>query len=398
VTEPDPPKDFDDEDEDEDAPKKKKKPVKQPSPFKVLVLFSLLQDKSEAEMTAEDRATRERIRRLYAEILQSSTQGRPTRKQMDRLNKLLAAEVDRVSNAQLERFLKRQLASSGTMEVTEVKLDSQKEKEYHFRVRSKARPDTVRTWPHEMKLFFGLVKIPVKVGVGTVVYVIEDYIVAGIGAMIAMLLGTVITAFFIPNMMRKGTIDLLISKPIHRWALLLYKYIGGMSFMFIPTAVVVVGIWLALGLRSGLWGTNFLLTIPVLVLQFAIFYAVSTLVAVLTRSPILCILACCLVYAALWFIPKLEGWVKPFHEMDITPAWVYNSLDTTRKVLPRYKDLDLLNSQLIAADLLPKDEAVRRTIDKSVEEIDWGQSLAVTFGYIGIMIALACWRFSVKDY
>ena len=44
----------------------------------------------------------------------------------------------------------------------------------------------------------------------------------------------------------------------------------------------------------------------------------------------------------------------------------------SRKVLPRYKDLDALNAQLIAKDLLPKDDVLRKTIDDRVSAIDWG--------------------------
>ena len=54
-------------------------------------------------------------------------------------------------------------------------------------------------------------------------------------------------------MLRKGTVDMLVVKPIHRVALLLYKYIGGLTFIFLNTVVAIGGVWLALGLRSGIW-------------------------------------------------------------------------------------------------------------------------------------------------
>ena len=50
------------------------------------------------------------------------------------------------------------------------------------------------------------------------------------------------------------------------------------------------GVWLVLALRSGVWDFSFLIVIPVLTFTFAILYAVSTLAAVLTRSPIVSIL------------------------------------------------------------------------------------------------------------
>src|SRR5204863_726439 len=118
-----------------------------------------------------------------------------------------------------------------------------------------------------------------------------------IGSLVTLLASIIITSFFIPNMLRKGTVDLLIVKPIHRWVLLVYKYVGGLTFVLLNTAVALGGIWLALGLRSGIWANTFLLMIFVYTFFFAILYAVSTLVAVMTRSAIATILLTC----AAWF-------------------------------------------------------------------------------------------------
>ena len=63
---------------------------------------------------------------------------------------------------------------------------------------------------------------------------------------VPLLYGVIITGFFIPNMLRKGTLDLLLVKPISRWTLLLYKYVGGLSFIFLNAAVAVIGIWRSL--------------------------------------------------------------------------------------------------------------------------------------------------------
>src|SRR5205807_8483806 len=82
----------------------------------------------------------------------------------------------------------------------------------------------------------------------------------------------------------------------------LYKYIGGLTFMLIVTGATVFGVWLAIGLRTGIWATGFLWVVPGLLFYFAILYSVSTCVGYLTRSPILAILATCtlwgLVYAS----------------------------------------------------------------------------------------------------
>src|SRR5262249_57372957 len=93
-------------------------------------------------------------------------------------------------------------------------------------------------------------------------------------------------------MWRKGRMELWLAKPVRRLSLLGYKYLGGLTFMFLTTTFLVFGLWIALGLRSGIWEPSFLLLIPILTFQFAMYYALSTFLAVLTRSAIVCLLGC----------------------------------------------------------------------------------------------------------
>ena len=138
----------------------------------------------------------------------------------------------------------------------------------------------------KLKIFFGAVTITRNTSLGFVLWLIEDQLINGLGSGVALLISMIITAFFIPNMLRKGSIDLLVSKPIGRSQLLIYKYIGGLTFIFLLSCVSIGGVWLVLAVRSGYWDPSFLVVIPVLTFTFAILYAVSTLVAVFTRSAI----------------------------------------------------------------------------------------------------------------
>jgi hypothetical protein len=379
-------------DEDDEEKDKGKKRV---SFFRMVTLLSLLQEKDLTRLSEEDRKLREKIERQGGDIV--GGKAIPNAKEIKKLREVLFRESENLTARQLERFLERMMGESGTLETKEVKLVSQKEGEYRFDVEAVAKPDAVRTWPHEVRFLFGAVPFG-RWGVGEFIFLVENYAVNGIGAAIAMLLGSIITAFFIPNMLRKGTVDLLISKPISRWSLLVYKYLGGMLFMLIPTTIVIIGTWAAFGLRSGFWGSGFLLSIPILILQFAIFYALSTLVAVFTRSPILCILVCC----GAWLLFFITGWAerlsKPDPGKEKDAGWVYSSSSTVRKLLPRYKDFDTLAGQLVAHDLLGKDSGMRRAVDQEAEGIHWPESLGVTLVYIALLLGVSCWWFSIKDY
>ncbi len=272
-------------------------------------------------------------------------------------------------------------------------------------------------WPHEPTLFFA---VPVKIWhgpVGEFVYFWENTIVNSLGASVALLISVVVTAFFIPNLLRRGTVDLLLVKPIRRSTLLVYKYIGGLVFMFLNTTLVVAGLWLILGLRTGMWGPGFLASIGVLTFQFAFYYAISTLFGVLTRSAIVSILMSCLG----WFLFSLvigqgyriidatrklpepiaahldEGEKKEAPPRPL-PEWVYTAADVIHAVTPRLHDLDALTDKLIAADTLPEYSPERKTAEKRVTDLHWGEAVGVTLLYIAVLLALACWRMETKEY
>ena len=194
-------------------------------------------------------------------------------------------EQKAVTDADMEAFLKNQFSLMAGMDATATRVSGVEEPTYAFDVTTTGG-SSVRGWPHTTKIFFGAVTITDDTSLGRVLYIIEDQIINGLGGAVALLIGLIITSFFIPNMLRKGSVDLFISKPIGRSQLLIYKYIGGLTFVFLISTFTIGGIWLVIALRSGFWDPSFLAVIPILTFTFAIVYAMSTLVAVFTRSAI----------------------------------------------------------------------------------------------------------------
>src|SRR5262249_43492493 len=205
------------------------------------------------------------------------------------------------------------------------------------------------------------------------------------------------------NMLSKGSIDLLISKPIGRAQLLIYKYVGGLTFIFLFSCVSIGGVWLVLALRSGYWDPSFLVVIPVLTFTFAILYAVSTLVAVFTRSPI----AAMLVTTGFAVFLYLVGQAKTIFDSlkadqeargtDNIPEWAFTLVDTLNNILPRYKDLDKLTSKLISTGTLTPAE-LRMSGLALLDYPSWAGTFGVSLAFIAVMLALSCWRFSRRDY
>jgi ABC-2 type transport system permease protein len=97
-------------------------------------------------------------------------------------------------------------------------------------------------------------------------------------------------ASFIPSMTDKGTVDLILSKPLSRVNILLSKYLGAVIFVGISLVYFIGAIWLILSLKSGFWNFNFLITIVSLTFSFAVMYSIVVLIGLTTQSSVIAIL------------------------------------------------------------------------------------------------------------
>lgn len=121
-----------------------------------------------------------------------------------------------------------------------------------------------------------------------------DKFVLSIGLLIAIL----VTSNFIPETFLPGSLNLLMSKPISRWGLLLAKFAGGCAFVSLCAVYLFVGLWLWLGIQMNIWDRGILWAIPLYIVVFAIYYSVSTFIGVYSRSAILSIVVTGVFWAA----------------------------------------------------------------------------------------------------
>jgi len=97
-------------------------------------------------------------------------------------------------------------------------------------------------------------------------------------------------ASFIPSMLEKGNIDLLLSKPVSRTKIILAKFSGGVLLIFLSLIYLIGFVWLILSLKSGYWNITFLYSIFWLTLSFAIIYSIIILTGLISQSTVLSII------------------------------------------------------------------------------------------------------------
>ena len=150
----------------------------------------------------------------------------------------------------------------------------------------KVNADGVRVVSGEVSLGFGTVTLPVGRHRDDAVKFVQLWVAGAIADTLGVLMALLWTAGFLPTFLEPQHASVLLAKPAPRWSILLGKYLGVVGFVALQAVLFVGGTWLALGVRTGVWTGEYWLAVPLLVVNFGIFYAVSAFLAVATRSTI----------------------------------------------------------------------------------------------------------------
>lgn len=124
---------------------------------------------------------------------------------------------------------------------------------------------------------------------------------------IGLLIAIIVTANMIPDMFEPGSLNLLLSKPISRWGLFVSKFFGGCVFIGLCACYLFIGLWLWMGIGMGIWDRAMLLSIPLYIIVFAIYFSVSAVVGLLWRSPIVSVILTLLFWAFCFAIGSSHG-------------------------------------------------------------------------------------------
>lgn len=126
---------------------------------------------------------------------------------------------------------------------------------------------------------------------------VQKLLTDGFAGSFGILFGIAATAFFVPRMLEKGAADVVFSKPVSRFALLVTRYVAGLIFAAALATTMIGGMHLGFLLVSGWSDPGFLWSIPILIYVFAVVHAVSCLIGVFTRSSVAAMLVTLIFYA-----------------------------------------------------------------------------------------------------
>ncbi len=187
-----------------------------------------------------------------------------------------------------------------------------------------------------------------------------DEIVKGIEAVIAralyapaIILSIFATASIIPNMLEKGSIDLLLSKPISRAEIIFGKIAGATIIVFLNVSYYISGMWLIISVTMGVWDPGLLTSIFLITYAYIVLFAIAVIIGVTARSSALAILTVYFLFIIL--IPILtsrEMVLFTFIENKVAQGVI----TTLYYILPKTDDLANISSGIIMrqpVDLMP---------------------------------------------
>jgi ABC-type transport system involved in multi-copper enzyme maturation permease subunit len=270
-----------------------------------------------------------------------------------------------------------------------------------------ARKEGVDVVGGDLTLAFGLVRVQLARGRDDAVRYLELLLAMVVADVGGLLLALVWTSGFMPAFLEQHAVSVLLAKPVPRWSLLLGKYLGVLAFVLVQAVLFVGGTWLALALRTGVWDPTYLLCIVLLLLHFAIFFSFSTLLAVSTRSTVVCVFGSLVFWFLCWgmnygrhALVALEpgpvaGSAAP--EPELVSPLARAAGEAGYWVLPKPADLGILLYHALRAEAYAQELHAFKAVEER-GRFNGTLSVFASLLFTGCLLAVAARQFVTMDY
>ncbi|MFC1564233.1 hypothetical protein ACFL6G_04810 [candidate division KSB1 bacterium] len=153
------------------------------------------------------------------------------------------------------------------------------------------------------------------------------------------------TADLIPGMMLKGRLDLYLSKSISRLQLLIGKFTGSLLVVTLNVVYAIVGLWLVIGVKTGIWNINFLYAGVTIIFMYIVIFTFVLLIGLLSKSTAVIVIA---TYMIISVSPLLAN----RQEIFLLPLsrTVERIIDFFYWILPKYSETAIITRDLVMGD------------------------------------------------
>jgi ABC-type transport system involved in multi-copper enzyme maturation permease subunit len=170
--------------------------------------------------------------------------------------------------------------------------------------------------PGELSLLFGVFRANFSRSAEQEVHFVLSIFASWVAGTVGILMALVWTAGFLPEALHASAASVLLAKPVPRWLFLTGKYLGVICFVALHAAIFFLGTWLAVGIRTGIWPTEYLMGAPILVFHFTVIFSFSVMLAVQFRSTMACVVGGVLFWIACYGINYGRHFAVAYAELN----------------------------------------------------------------------------------
>jgi ABC-type transport system involved in multi-copper enzyme maturation permease subunit len=157
-----------------------------------------------------------------------------------------------------------------------------------------------------------------------------------------MFLAVFASAGLIPAVFEPGRIELLLSKPVERYHILIGRYVGNLLVIASNIFYLVFAVWLIFGVKTGVWTPGFLWSSVLIVFIFSVLLTVVLLVGVLWESAVVSTMV---TFGIMMMSPILAQ--QRILERLLTSEWSRNIMRVLYWVLPKVFDVGRIARELV---------------------------------------------------
>jgi ABC-type transport system involved in multi-copper enzyme maturation permease subunit len=150
------------------------------------------------------------------------------------------------------------------------------------------------------------------------------------------------SAGLIPSIFEPGRIELLLSKPVARYHILLGRYVGNLLVIAFNMLYLVTPVWLILGVKTNVWTGQFFYSTLLTIFAFAVLLTIVVAISVVSESATL---ATMVTFAVM--ILGLVVAQKSTLERLLTSEWSRNVVRVLYYTLPKIWDLGRIARKLV---------------------------------------------------
>jgi len=160
-----------------------------------------------------------------------------------------------------------------------------------------------------------------------------------------MFLAVFASAGLIPSVFEPGRIELLLSKPVELYHILLGRYVGNLLVIAANIFYLVFAVWLIFGFKTGVWTYGFLWSSVLTLFVFAVLLTVVVLIGVLWESAVV---ATMVTFGLMLVSPILAQ--QKLLERLLTSEWSRNMVRGLYYVLPKVFDLGRMVRSIVLGE------------------------------------------------